>query len=442
MAATTISRATWTDGASPTGTLINNARLQGDVYDKIDALIAGAITFGGTVSSEAFGTHSISAGGTGDQVLRVRNSSAGTTNRAYVGIGNDAGADRNYLIATSSTYTPSGAALADGFVVGGSGAGGISIFAGHASGAVRLYAGGSSTARLTVAADGGATFTGGIVVNNNYPTVTSYNTGGGADEKYWRLVNNATTFYLGAINDAFAVESIALTIARSGTTIGALTYSGTQVRFPAGTPAAPGVAFTSYTSHGLVPNTNSVAIVTNGAPRLEAVGTSTANTVWVYGGAFGAGAVGGPTLVMDRNSSGSGAASRLVLSERGSTLRYFWVDAGLLRIHTAGPTESDSVSHTAGSVVGDQTSTLAAKTLLGQPHDADLLAAVLGTPVHHFRYRDGRYNGETFTGIVTDESPHFGKDEGRALNEINGLGYLIGAVRALAARITALETSC
>ncbi len=40
MAATTISRATWTDddGTGTTGTIISNARLQADVYDKIDAL--------------------------------------------------------------------------------------------------------------------------------------------------------------------------------------------------------------------------------------------------------------------------------------------------------------------------------------------------------------------------------------------------------------------
>lgn len=47
MASTTISRATWTDddGSGTTGTIINNARLQADVYDKVDALFTGASTF-------------------------------------------------------------------------------------------------------------------------------------------------------------------------------------------------------------------------------------------------------------------------------------------------------------------------------------------------------------------------------------------------------------
>ena len=39
---TTINRATWTDddGSGMTGTIINNARLQGDVYDKVDGALA------------------------------------------------------------------------------------------------------------------------------------------------------------------------------------------------------------------------------------------------------------------------------------------------------------------------------------------------------------------------------------------------------------------
>lgn len=53
MAPTTISRATWTDddGSGTTGTIVNNARIQADIYDKIDALFSGAATFefGGAV---------------------------------------------------------------------------------------------------------------------------------------------------------------------------------------------------------------------------------------------------------------------------------------------------------------------------------------------------------------------------------------------------------
>ena len=39
---TTINRATWLDddGSGMTGTILNNARLQGDVYDPVDAALA------------------------------------------------------------------------------------------------------------------------------------------------------------------------------------------------------------------------------------------------------------------------------------------------------------------------------------------------------------------------------------------------------------------
>lgn len=43
MAASVISRATWTDddGSGTTGTIIGNARLASDVYDKVDQLLSG-----------------------------------------------------------------------------------------------------------------------------------------------------------------------------------------------------------------------------------------------------------------------------------------------------------------------------------------------------------------------------------------------------------------
>jgi hypothetical protein len=57
MAVSTISRVTWTDddGSGTTGTILNNARLSGDIYDKVDAMFSGAgayttLEFGGGVT--------------------------------------------------------------------------------------------------------------------------------------------------------------------------------------------------------------------------------------------------------------------------------------------------------------------------------------------------------------------------------------------------------
>lgn len=55
MAASTITRVTWTDGAA--GTVVNNAKKNSDIYDPIDQMFAGSgsyavFTFGGGVGSD------------------------------------------------------------------------------------------------------------------------------------------------------------------------------------------------------------------------------------------------------------------------------------------------------------------------------------------------------------------------------------------------------
>jgi hypothetical protein len=156
MAATTISRATWTDDsgtpASPVGdgTIINNARLQADVYDKIDALFTAAFTFGGLVHSEGFGTHLWSTGGTGGNQLSIRNTTAGTGNYAGFLLGNNAAAGVGVLTVQSSTFTTTSFNVQDGMTLGHTRAGGISIAASHANGMLRFYSGGGAEGmRLT-----------------------------------------------------------------------------------------------------------------------------------------------------------------------------------------------------------------------------------------------------------------------------------------------------
>lgn len=156
MAASTITRVTWTDGAA--GTVINNARKNSDIYDKIDEMFAGAgayatFTFGGTVAIEGSGTAlTVSAGVTGTNEIAVRNTSAGATNFAAIKIGNNGAADAGYLAHTSSTFTPTGSQPQDALCLRNSRVGGISIAAEHASGILAFYAGGTTErARLTAA---------------------------------------------------------------------------------------------------------------------------------------------------------------------------------------------------------------------------------------------------------------------------------------------------
>lgn len=74
------------------------------------------------------------------------------------------------------------------------------------------------------------------------------------------------------------------------------------------------------------------------------------NTLQLPSEAIGTGAVSGPGIIIDRNSSGSGAAGFLRLMNRdASSARSIWTDAnGVLRRGDAAPTESGSVSDTSG----------------------------------------------------------------------------------------------
>jgi hypothetical protein len=179
-------------------------------------------------------------------------------------------------------------------------------------------------------------------------------------------------------------------------------------------------------------------------------GLLTANTasagysLQLASGAFGTGAVGGSYAQIGANTSGSGAAGTLVLQRRGGTLDAMWSDnAGLFRTNTGSPNESGAFgfTDTSGTVVGDQTSSRAEKNIIVQRADVEhCLETILNTPVFDFTYKDGRYHGETFTGITTDDSPVFGKDNGKSLNEISLFGYLINAIKAQQEQIEELRS--
>src|SRR4051794_14994850 len=109
MPATTISRTAYNllvddDGSGNTGSVWDKADIN-DILSAVDALIANAITFGGTVSALGFGTHAFSAGGAGFNALSVRNTTAGTGNGCLIYAGTDVAAQQAIIAAYSSTYT-------------------------------------------------------------------------------------------------------------------------------------------------------------------------------------------------------------------------------------------------------------------------------------------------------------------------------------------------
>ena len=192
-----------------------------------------------------------------------------------------------------------------------------------------------------------------------------------------------------------------------------------------------------------------IAPASTGAPALNVNAPAGNGAVQVLSiGSFDNGAGIGPGIYIGRNSNASTkAGAHIGLTPGGSGTRFIWVDgAGLARIHTAAPT---SATDTAGTVVGDQTSMLAAKTLAANdvaPIDEVLRRISEGADaVRRWTYKDGEYNGEEFEGIVTDFAPAYGKDRdkehpnGKALNNVVILGDLVRAVANLAQRVSALE---
>ena len=185
MAASTITRDTWTDDtgtpAAPNadGTLINNSVLQNHIYARIDAMFAGAgayvtFTVGGRIAAEGFGTHSFSAGGAGENRILLRNTNAGTGNFAGVNVQAD-GASVVALQQFSTTFTTSGSAVADGGLVIGTGAGGLNLSAAHASGVLRFFTASGeamrvSALKLLIGDTSDADVTRGITINQGLAT--------------------------------------------------------------------------------------------------------------------------------------------------------------------------------------------------------------------------------------------------------------------------------
>lgn len=112
------------------------------------------ITIAGTLVSNVFGANSFSAGAAGDESMTVRNTSAGVANRGVLFVGNDTSATAGTLAAHASTFTTSGAAIANGVKLTASGVGGLSLQASDATGIVHFFTGTGTVERGQITAAG------------------------------------------------------------------------------------------------------------------------------------------------------------------------------------------------------------------------------------------------------------------------------------------------
>jgi hypothetical protein len=160
MAASTISRDSWTNdsgsAASPNGdgTVLQNSVLQNHIYARVDELLSGAgsytiLRFGGLIAAEGFGTNTFSAGGTGSQIIALRNTTAGTANYTTFQLGNDATAAAAILSHTSTSHSAGGLYPVDGAMLDATRSGGLRLIASNAAGTIQFYTGSTEKARLS-----------------------------------------------------------------------------------------------------------------------------------------------------------------------------------------------------------------------------------------------------------------------------------------------------
>lgn len=270
---------------------------------------------------------------------------------------------------------------------------------------------------------------GGSVISSVNPIAYFIETDAPANQKRWRQITDGSTFYLQAETDGGAPASV-FYVQRSG---------GTPTQFVfgmAGSAALPALSFTGDQDSGFYHDGSFPTYTNSGFATYQLA----LDDFRVLSRAMGTGNVGGPAVTIGYNTSGGGAPGVLNVRTKIGGSAYLWMDStGVYRGGAAQPTEISG--DTIGTVIGTQTSTAASKHLGGRVNDLApaAMAIVRDTPIYRFTYKNGAYNGETFYGITTDDSPLFGMDGGKSFNPVTAFGVSVLALQDLDARVRALE---
>lgn len=212
---------------------------------------------------------------------------------------------------------------------------------------------------------------------------------------------------------------------------------GSQVLIGDGTAALPSMAFVNDSDVGFyyesIPPGIGVSIL--GAKNF--VLGSQVLTLNEWAGGTGGGT--GRYIDIGRNTSGTGSPGGVFFRDKNGAAWVVWADStGVIR--TGGTFPSAGSGDTIGTVLGTQTSSRSSKDILRRVTETALaMQTIRDTPVYEFRYKSGAYNGEVFTGIVTDESPMFGMDQGKSFNPVSAFGASVLALQDLDARVRELE---
>jgi len=284
--------------------------------------------------------------------------------------------------------------------------------------------------------------------------ITAYNSSGNVTANLSVFGNTSAVSMTGYTNAGATSGAIGLT----STTASVASYSGGSVTSGITFTGSTGIAsFTGdldvnggdiYDIDQMAIGTSSLSGKLNIAVSTDTTGvrvaaTSASSTGNIVITSANLGNTWGPWINVGRNTNATTRAGWIRLTRKDGVGGDLWVDAsGNLRIGA----DTTSSNDTGGTVVGTQTSSLDSKHIIEPFTDYTIaLTAIVDAPLYDFTYKSGAFNGQRFTGIVTDYAPVFGMDRdeahpaGKSLNEITAHGYTFAAIKALHARIEQLE---
>jgi len=154
----------------------------------------------------------------------------------------------------------------------------------------------------------------------------------------------------------------------------------------------------------------------------------------------------GPRVWVGRNSNATNPNPGTVgLTSKAGRTWYLWASE-YGTIYTSSSRPEGALGETDSTVVGSQSSSRDVKNIIGAfDKNKEALDIILRTPLYRFTYKNADFPTQEFVGLVTDEAPEFGQfpdrehPNGRALNVVNSIGYLMAAVKAQQAEIESLR---
>ena len=225
-----------------------------------------------------------------------------------------------------------------------------------------------------------------------------------------------------------------------------------------GGTGAGSTLFLIASSHGTPVPTYGVALRSDAINYLNGAGTivaafdsSAAGTAFNMSGRNMGNNLKGPVFGNSRNTNGGAegpAAGSYKYTAADSSERFLWLDAtGLIRLHNNPPTGSSgspTISDTAVSVLGDQTSWGKLKENLLPFTDYSMaLAAVVNTPLYSFDM-NGRHYGAGLVIYDNDVGKWFSHNDDLSREQIPALnlrqivGYFAASIKELHQRVTKL----